>query len=99
MKRDTHPQMHPVIFRDTEAGADFTGTSTRTSDTTEVIDGVEHYIIPVEISSASHPFYTGTDTIIDSAGRVEKFKVRAGMKAATGKKQRKKAVREDDTQQ
>ena len=53
-----------------------------------MIDGVEHFVIPIEISSASHPFYTGEENIIDSAGRVEKFKARAGKKETAGKKQR-----------
>ena len=81
MKKETHPEMHPVIFRDSEAKADFIGSSTATSEDKEVIDGIEYFVIPVEISSASHPFYTGEENIIDSAGRVEKFKTRAGKKA------------------
>ena len=88
MKKDTHPEVHPVIFRDTGAGADFVGLSTATSEEKETIDGVEHFVLPVEISSASHPFYTGEENIIDSAGRVEKFKARAEKKSATGKRQR-----------
>ncbi len=88
MKKDIHPIMQPVIFRDTGAGVDFITTSTKTSEEKEVIDGVEYSVIPVEISSASHPFYTGEENIIDSAGRVEKFKVRAGKKAEKGRKQR-----------
>ena len=88
MKKDTHPDMHPVLFRDTGAGVDFVGCSTATSEEKETVDGVEHFVIPVEISSASHPFYTGEENIIDSAGRVEKFQARAGKKASGGKKQR-----------
>ena len=89
MKKDTHPEMHPVLFRDTGAGVDFVGFSTATSEEKEVIDGVECFVIPVEISSASHPFYTGEENIIDTAGRVEKFKARADRKVASGKRQRK----------
>ena len=70
MKKDTHPQMHPVIFRDSGAGKDFFCVSTATSEEKETVDGVEHFVIPVEVSSASHPFYTGKENIIDSAGRV-----------------------------
>ncbi len=88
MKKETHPEVHPVIFRDTGAEVDFTGLSTATSEEKEVIDGVEHFVIPIEISSASHPFYTGEENIIDAAGRVEKFKARAEKKAAAGKPQR-----------
>lgn len=88
MKKETHPEVHPVLFRDTGVGVDFVGLSTATSEVKEVVDGVEHFVIPIEISSASHPFYTGEENIIDSAGRVEKFKARAGRKSVTGKRQR-----------
>ncbi len=76
MKKDTHPEMHPAIFRDTSAGVDFYALSTLTSETTEEKEGVVHQVIPVEVSSASHPFFTGKEHIIDTAGRVEKFKKR-----------------------
>ena len=88
MKKEIHPEVHPVIFRDTGAGVDFAGLSTATSEEKETVDGVEHFVIPIEISSASHPFYTGEENIIDSAGRVEKFKARMEKKAATGKRQK-----------
>ena len=98
MKKEIHPEVHPVIFRDTGAGVDFVGLSTASSEEKETIDGIEHFVIPVEISSASHPFYTGEENIIDSAGRVEKFKARAKKKATTGKRQRRsRAVEQQDT--
>ena len=86
MKKDIHPPTHPVIFRDTGAGADFFGESTAVSEQKEVIDGVEYYVIPIEISSESHPFYTGEENIIDTAGRVEKFRTRAGKRSSPAKK-------------
>ena len=86
MKKDIHLEMHPVIFRDTGAGVDFVSTSTATSKEKETIDGVEHFVILLDVSSASHPFYTGKENIVDIAGRVEKFKARAGKKSNTGKK-------------
>lgn len=85
MKKDIHPDMHPVIFRDTGAGADFFGESTATSEVKEVVDGIEYHVIPVEISSESHSFYTGEDTIIDTAGRVEKFRTRAKKRSSVKK--------------
>ena len=88
MKQDIHPDMHLVLFRDVGAGVDFVGLSTATSEEVQTVDGVEHFVIPIEISSASHPFYTGEENIIDSAGRVEKFNIRAGKKATKGKKVR-----------
>ena len=74
MKKDIHPQMHPVIFRDAGAKKDFVMMSTLTSETKEKLDGVEHYVIHVDISSASHPFFTGKQKLVDTSGRVEKFK-------------------------
>jgi large subunit ribosomal protein L31 len=73
MKEGIHPDYHPVVFVDTAADYELVTRSTKTSDETRMIDGVEHYVIRVEISSASHPFFTGQQRFIDTAGRVEKF--------------------------
>ena len=80
--------MHPVIFRDSGAGKDFFCTSTIVSEEKETVGGIEYSVVPIEVSSASHPFYTGKDNIIDSTGRVEKFARRAEKKSTKGKKQR-----------
>ena len=74
MQKDIHPKTHPVIFRDASAGKDFVVMSTLTSDVTEKIDGVDHFVIHIDISSASHPFFTGKQKLVDTSGRVEKFK-------------------------
>ncbi len=84
MKTDTHPQMNPVIYLDTSSGAEFFSMSTMTSEETKEVDGVSYFVIPVEVSSASHPFYTGKRTLIDTGGRVARFK--AKMEAAAAKK-------------
>jgi large subunit ribosomal protein L31 len=74
MKKDIHPDYHPVVFRDSGAGMAFLTRSTATSDKTIVWDDGQTYpVVDVEISSASHPFYTGRTKILDSAGQVEKF--------------------------
>jgi len=66
-----------VVFRDLTSGESFLTRSTATSDkTVEWEDGNTYPVIDVEISSASHPFYTGKQRILDSAGRVEKFNQR-----------------------
>lgn len=78
MKKKLHPTNHPVVFVDTSCGAEFVTTSTIKSEATKQIDGVNHYVLNVEISSASHPFYTGKQILVDTARRVEKFKERAG---------------------
>ncbi len=91
MKQDIHPTVNPVVFVDTSAGAEFVTTSTLTSEETRDIDGVTHFVIPMEISSASHPFYTGKQIFVDTARRVEKFqkkmeKVAAKSATRKGKK-------------
>jgi len=87
MKAEIHPKLHPVVFVDSSCGAEFATFSTLTSKETKKIDGVDHYVVKVEISSASHPFYTGKQTLVDTAGRVDRFK--AKMEAA--KKMQEKA--------
>ena len=77
MKQGIHPDYHPVVFMDTTTGFKFLSGSTKTSSETVVWeDGNEYPIVEVEISSESHPFYTGKQRIMDSAGRVERFNAR-----------------------
>lgn len=77
MKSDIHPDYAAVVFRDLASGATFLTRSTVSSDKTiEWEDGNTYPVIDVEISSESHPFYTGKQRILDSAGRVEKFNSR-----------------------
>lgn len=77
MKAGIHPDYHPVVFNDLASGEKFLTRSTATSEKTiEWEDGSTYPVVDVEISSASHPFYTGKQRILDSAGRVEKFKNR-----------------------
>jgi large subunit ribosomal protein L31 len=76
MKSDIHPTYEAVVFRDLASGATFLTRSTVSSSKTIDLDGVTYPVIDVEISSESHPFYTGKQRIMDSAGRVEKFNQR-----------------------
>ncbi|MFF9145915.1 type B 50S ribosomal protein L31 [Streptomyces sp. NPDC014861] len=79
MKPGIHPAYEPVVFRDSASGTAFLTRSTLTSDkTVEWEDGRTYPVVDVEISSASHPFYTGTARVLDTAGRVEKFQRRYG---------------------
>jgi large subunit ribosomal protein L31 len=73
MKADIHPALNPVVFVDSGAGVEFVSRSTLTTKSSRDIDGVSHYIINVDISSASHPFYTGKQRAISVAGRVDRF--------------------------
>lgn len=77
MKKDIHPQDYRlVIFHDNASEEDFLISSTVTTDKVGTFEGKEYPLIDVEISSASHPFYTGTEKRLDTAGRAEKFKAR-----------------------
>lgn len=77
MKTDIHPEYNTIVFRDLASGESFLTRSTAKSEKTmEWEDGDTYPVIDVEISSASHPFYTGKQRILDSAGRVEKFNQR-----------------------
>lgn len=81
MKKDIHPEYREVVFRDLAANFSFLSRSTAPSTQTITWeDGNEYPLIDMEISSASHPFYTGKARVLDTAGRVEKFKQRYGAK-------------------
>ena len=89
MKKDIHPDNYrAVIFLDNSSGERFLIHSTiKTDEKGKWNDGKEYPLYAVEISSASHPFYTGKEKLLDTAGRVEKFKVRlaAAQKTTTRK--------------
>jgi large subunit ribosomal protein L31 len=76
MKKDAHPKVNPVIFHDTSTGAEFFTSSIMKSDEKRTVDGVEYFVLKVEISSDSHPFFTGTQKLLDTGGRLNKFNER-----------------------
>lgn len=74
MKKDIHPEYKDVVFLDTSSEFKFITKSTMgSSETIKWEDGNEYPLIKIEVSSASHPFYTGKKIFLDAAGRVEKF--------------------------
>jgi large subunit ribosomal protein L31 len=82
MKADTHPKYEPVIFQDASSNFTFLTRSTMTSkDKMKWEDGKEYPVIKLDISSQSHPFYTGKHKVIDAGGRVDKFRKRYGTAA------------------
>ena len=87
MKAEIHPKNYrTVIFHDNSSGERFLiGSTIDTTKTEKWTDGAEYPIAFVDVSSASHPFYTGQEKVMDTAGRVERFKNRAS-KATAGKK-------------
>jgi len=94
MKADIHPTTHPVVFVDTSCNQEFVTTSTLKSDETRDIDGVSHYVLNVEISSASHPFYTGKQILVDTARRVEKFHARVEKQTAAASSRKGKKTKQ-----
>lgn len=92
MKKDIHPKNYrPVVFQDLGADTSFLMMSTvKTSDTIKHTDGNEYPLVKVHISSASHPFFTGQEKLVDIEGRVDKFKARS---EAAAKKREEAAAR------
>ncbi len=81
MKADIHPKYQPVVFQDVSSDFAFLTRSTLGSkETIKWEDGQEYPLIKIEISSASHPFYTGKHKVLDTSGRVDKFRRRYGAK-------------------
>ncbi|MBD3755481.1 MAG: type B 50S ribosomal protein L31 [Gammaproteobacteria bacterium] len=80
MQADIHPAYNEVVFQDISTGETFVTRSTieKTSGETITLDGKDYPLVRVEVSSASHPFYTGKQTLVDTEGRVEKFKQKYG---------------------
>lgn len=81
MKKDIHPQFRPVVFKDVSCDYELLTMSTvRSKETTTWKDGKEYPLVKVDISSQSHPFYTGQQRLIDTEGRAEKFRKKYGRK-------------------
>lgn len=82
MKPGIHPDYHPVVFQDSSTGNKFLTRSTVTSTReTEWEDGNTYPLIVVDVSSESHPFWTGAARVMDTQGRVEKFEKRYGRRS------------------
>ena len=81
MKADIHPKYHAVVFQDVSSDFSFLTRSTLSSkETIKWEDGETYPLIKVEVSSHSHPFYTGKHKIVDTSGRVDKFRRRYAAK-------------------
>ncbi len=80
MKEGIHPEYREVVFQDQSADFSFKTRSTiSTRETIKWEDGNEYPLVKIEVSSKSHPFYTGKQVILDTAGRVDKFKKKYNM--------------------
>ena len=84
MKKDIHPDYRVVLFHDTSVDKYFLVRATlQTGETKEWTDGNTYPYCPLDVSSASHPFYTGNQKLVDSAGRIDRFNRRFGNKSKT----------------
>lgn len=106
MKKELHPNNYrPVVFQDLNNNTTFVTKSTVATEETIKLDGVDYPLVKVHISSASHPFFTGQEKLVDIEGRVDKFKARQeaakarseAMKAAANKS-RGKSPKADESQ-
>ena len=78
MKKNTHPVYRPVVFQDTGAEFQMLSRSTVATKDTVMFEGKEYPLVKVDISSKSHPFFTGKQSFVDTAGRVDRFQKKFG---------------------
>ena len=78
MKKGIHPDYHYVVFRDVSCNVEFLTRSCAEARETTTIGADEVALLPIDVSSASHPFYTGTQKMLDREGRVERFRRKYG---------------------
>jgi large subunit ribosomal protein L31 len=81
MQKEKHPEYRDVLFVDTSTGVKFVVGSTIATDAVETFEGRELPMVQLPVSSASHPFYTGSNKFVDTEGRVDKFNKRYGKKS------------------
>ncbi|TAL83808.1 MAG: type B 50S ribosomal protein L31 [Candidimonas sp.] len=86
MKASIHPEYHEVVFLDQQTGTKFISRSTLNSRETVELDGKTYPLFKCDVTSESHPFYTGAQTRLVETGRVEKFRTRFARTAGTTKK-------------
>ncbi len=81
MKKDIHPHYESVVFKDISTGEMFLiPSTTKSKKTIEYTDGKKYPLVEMEITSSSHPFYTGTQKLVDTAGRIERFRKKFNIK-------------------
>jgi large subunit ribosomal protein L31 len=78
MKKEIHPEYRLVVFRDVSNNFEFLTRSCVASRETTTYEGQEYPLVPIDVSSESHPFYTGTQKLMDTEGRVERFRKKYG---------------------
>lgn len=99
MKKETHPKYQKVLFVDSSTGYRFVCGSTLQPKEREIFEGVEYPVYRLAISSASHPFFTGSKQLVDAEGRVDKFKKRYSAAAQPKKENQEQGRQEQDEQE
>ncbi len=97
MKKETHPAYQDILFVDTSTGTKFVCGSTLQPKETEEYEGKEYPVYRVTVSSASHPFFTGSKQFIDTEGRVDKFLKRYARKQEEGQQQKESEENKEKT--
>ena len=94
MKEGIHPNYQPVVFVDANTGKEYITRSTKSSAEKKTIDGVEYSVISLEITADPHPFWTGKQHRVDTAGRIDSFNKRygGGANITSAKRKTRKAV-------
>lgn len=98
MKQGIHPDYQPVIFVDANTGREFISRTTKKSSEKRVVEGVEHRVISLEITSDTHPFWTGKMHRVDTAGRIDKFNKRFGQAFVGAKRKTRKVTKENGSE-
>ena len=84
MMSDIHPKYHPVVCVDVSSKDEIVTRSTMTSEETRDIDGVQHYVINCDITAFTHPFFTGKQKLMDTEGRIDRFRKKYGKTIDSG---------------
>jgi large subunit ribosomal protein L31 len=84
MKADIHPEYRYVVFRDVSVNFEFLTRSCIATRETTTYNGQEYPLVPIDVSAASHPFYTGTQKELDREGRVQRFRRKYGFAGGEG---------------
>ena len=96
MKQNIHPTLNPIIFIDEDTKEEIFSQSTMTSEETREVDGVTYYVVRLDVTSFSHPFFTGEMRFVDRQGRVDKFIQKMQNAQNTAGKKKKKLAKQAD---
>ncbi|HHX16241.1 MAG TPA: type B 50S ribosomal protein L31 [Fibrobacter sp.] len=97
MKEGIHPNYKPTVFVDANTGTEYITRSTKSSSEKRDIDGVEHNVVSLEITADTHPFWTGKQHRIDTAGRIERFNKRFATNIVGAKRKTRKTTSPEES--